>query len=977
MNDHHIQGNLTAALNDISDSQPAQGQSPTLNYVEEPLQFDPLDGRDLEETLHFIRQVRVVTLKSIPRSCRILATQIFTSAVSNILTAPNNVSSWVTLMMLPKVLFRLAPVQQGPRTTKKWARNDFQARYTLARLKKWNSGNDGKLSLWRELLTYIVPGQSSKTKKKSQEELNARRCKELAMEGRLSDALKTLLSSGVAEITQEVLNEIRDKHPFAPPPPVSLDPLPPSVTVQVEDLMDAIKSFTKGSAGGRDGFKPQYYLDFMACRLPSAGQDFLKTFASFHTLCLSGLIPRILAPFIASAPSTPLLKPDNSIRPIAVGEAHRRTTSKLGMKYVRDKMSAYLSPLQVGVGVPNGAEAVVHALNYLLSQPWDSNQFVMKIDLSNAFQNVLREPFLKEVKEHCPEIYPWVEYCYQCPSFLYVGEEILLNHCGVQQGDPLAPLLFALALHIILKKVQEKCPELKLNVWFLDDGTLVGSKQDLLKVLKIFTKDGPALGLYVNLAKSLAWSPLVIADFSGFPVDILTQAGGGTKLLGSAIGDDAALEAVATKRVDKIGAMVDKLDTLNDVQLQYLLLKFCVGMPRFNFQLRTTPFDKIPISIAKFDDVMHDATRSLFGNCPLSDDDLLRISFPISQSGFGLSLAKDTALPAHLASLFDSVALQSQLLSVGPTPVDEHTLVQSFSPLLDSFNQFLPEQQKITSDKILATPKPQHFLSSLKVKYQVDEFIASRSSARERHVVEACRKDSGTWLLVFPLPHLGMSMSAQEWRCAAWFRLGKQLYSAPSNCPVCKDAVLDVYGIHATYCQGYGDATARHNAVRNTLWNICKDAKLSVSDSEPGFLLSNDRSGDRPADLYLRNWERGKNLCVDVCIANSLEYTTVTSRPFDPMEPLNNKENLKNSKYKARCLERGLMFQPFVCGSLGGFNEDAIKFIKVLGIALGNVQGLHRSITIDRIRKWVLFSIQKAQATSWIRRGELGEVMLY
>ena len=85
--------------------------------------------------------------------------------------------------------------------------------------------------------------------------------------------------------------------------------------------------------------------------------------------------------------------------------------------------------------------------------------------------------------------------------------------------------------------------------------------------------------------------------------------------------------------------MVDSLDLLDDVQLQFLLLKWCVGLPRFNYQLRVAPPDKIPLAIESFDDVMYGAIRSLFGSCPLSEDDLDRISFPISKSGFGIGLA--------------------------------------------------------------------------------------------------------------------------------------------------------------------------------------------------------------------------------------------------------------------------------------------------------------------------------------------------
>ena len=52
---------------------------------------------------------------------------------------------------------------------------------------------------------------------------------------------------------------------------------------------------------------------------------------------------------------------------------------------------------------------------------------------------------------------------------------------SVQQGDPLGPLLFSLVLlqFIDFFKLHGL---VKLNLWYLDDGTFIGSKSSLLKL---------------------------------------------------------------------------------------------------------------------------------------------------------------------------------------------------------------------------------------------------------------------------------------------------------------------------------------------------------------------------------------------------------------------------------------------------------------------------------------------------------------
>jgi hypothetical protein len=490
-------------------------------------------------------------------------------------------------------------------------------------------------------------------------------------------------------------------------------------------------------------------------------------------------------------------------------------------------------------------------------------------------------------------------------------------------------------------------------------------------VLDLVRSEGPKRGLHLALDKSQAWSPLAVADFSVFPSEMPCVGGGGFELLGSSVGDLEHNENYVSKRVTKISRMVDLLASINDVQLQYVLLKQSIGMPRLNYQLRVIAPERIKKAIVQFDDMMLSAIRELFGNCSLTEDDLERISFPRTHSGFGISLAASTASPAYVGSVFDSLDLQTRLLHFDTTV----TLQNYYAPLLQPFNDVLAVDKQITPEKLLASYEPQNLLSSALVEVRLKAFIDSRVTPKDKAVVLACKEDSGAWLDVLPIPSLGLTLSSEEWRCAAKFRLGKPLFDHPMVCPCCKKgSVLDVYGIHATYCSGEGDLIMRHNMVRDVLVAAAREALMPV-DSEKGFLLSSDVAGEKPADVLFYNWHLSKNLCVDVCVANSLQYVHVP-RPFVAMEPLNDKENLKNANYFLKCAEKNLLFQPFVVGSLGGFNASALQIIKVVGKAMSRVQKVKPGVMIARLRQRISLAVQKAQAVSWIRRGCEGNVML-
>ena len=125
--------------------------------------------------------------------------------------------------------------------------------------------------------------------------------------------------------------------------------------------------------------------------------------------------------------------------------------------------------MSVSVG---GLETAIHLSRLLLDKyQSDLQMCLLKLDFSNAFNLYTRDSFLRKVAQEFPEILAWVQTCYLQPSELHFGSFRILSSCGIQQGDPLGPLLFSLPLSSLQDDIS--IPE---DLLYLDDETIIGPR---------------------------------------------------------------------------------------------------------------------------------------------------------------------------------------------------------------------------------------------------------------------------------------------------------------------------------------------------------------------------------------------------------------------------------------------------------------------------------------------------------------------
>jgi len=95
-------------------------------------------------------------------------------------------------------------------------------------------------------------------------------------------------------------------------------------------------------------------------------------------------------------------RPD--VRPVAVGEVTLRSILTSVTASVTPAMADVLAPQQVAVGVSGGISIMINGIRILLEQRGD---FVLKIDLKNAYNEIDRSALLRRCSE-VPELAPFM-----------------------------------------------------------------------------------------------------------------------------------------------------------------------------------------------------------------------------------------------------------------------------------------------------------------------------------------------------------------------------------------------------------------------------------------------------------------------------------------------------------------------------------------------------------------------------------------
>ena len=185
----------------------------------------------------------------------------------------------------------------------------------------------------------------------------------------------------------------------------------------------------------------------------------------------------------------------------------------------------------------------------------------------------------------------------------------------------------------------------------------------------------------------------------------------------------------------------------------------------------------------------------------------------LSRGGLGLRSA-----PFH-----SSAAFMSSFSMSGFANNTSHHLLHS----LDHFNSSVSPAEVISIDELLESPMTQKMLS-MKIENKQFQWLFYASSIdlfQTARLMSASSCLAASWLSVIPSPGLNLHLDKAEFQATLKWWLGIDMFGG-SRCPSCSTQSLDPLGHHALTCKYNGDVVSRHNQLRNTFFESCRQAGI-------------------------------------------------------------------------------------------------------------------------------------------------------
>ncbi len=747
----------------------------------------------------------------------------------------------------------------------------------------------------------------------------------------------------------------------------------------------------------------------------------------FHASC-----PKEISILLSDSEVFPI--PKNAVsgcRPIMIGDVYRKLAASAGVECFSEVNYSILGDIQQGVQRKFGTEIVYHSMRLAgeLTPHFDR----IFADFRNAFNEMIRNMGLEQTKLHFPLLYPHLMSMYgnKTKSWFFGLEEgiqSISNEEGIQQGDLLGCIQYALGAHPFFKEINKIaedetfCSRLLTSKGFcrayLDDLSTAGSHESSLKIITYILSEGPKFGFHLHLGKTIVllgscssyeealhyrqnyvMLGLKIENIHIHPNNSRDQLekdtlgkSYGVKCLGSPLGHDLYIKHWLSLKLEELREFSLKLAQLDtNSQVLLLLFRYCF-VTKINFLQRTIEPSLLKDFISSFEQIkIQFLSTSILqiDQSELSESAILQSKLHIKDGGLGLFNSSDITDAAYSASFICCLEEVSKLFPQVTSNLNDYeksndvSFVKNHSSLLAFILAVKRLQVKDCELKLSELLKRtdnlnnlQKELSKARQHSRVEELLAfmendKRSLARFKSCI-GFKNEASQWLEAIP-KFQALTISHEKFKIALNLRLGlKQPIIPPGLKCSCKK-IVDQFGHHfSTLCGKWGFRHRTHNAVTHTVDIFVKRVGFTTI-REDNKIFEGFSYHSRP-DLTVLNpplYKKGK-VVIDSVVTNPTNGSTNLTKEEALTTGRAGKvaEKGKFSKYtKHHCIPSNeLDLLPLAFESFGTINESGLLFLEALAKRGETTLGIKYKVLLNYWLKRISVCLQDAIAESILKR---------
>ena len=163
----------------------------------------------------------------------------------------------------------------------------------------------------------------------------------------------------------------------------------------------------------------------------------------------------------------------------------------------------------------------------------------------------------------------------------------------------------------------------------------------------------------------------------------------------------------------------------------------------------------------------------------------------------------------------------------------------------------------------------------------------------------------------------------------------------------------------------HGIRGGRHDRIRDKIFREAQQASLNSTKEMPRLIPGRQL---RPADIFIPQWLDGRKIAFDVSVISPTQEALLHRAADTSAAAIESRKATKIRAHFDNCRAEGIFFQPLVVESFGGWDNEAVTFLKKIATQDARRWGKSSALEIKHFFQRLSIALQRGNAALLIER---------